>query len=78
MQNILTSSPYPILKCGSWEQASRQWLLEDKHFLGDFGYGKRKKKSPKEASNIFHNIMKASVANNPKTKPVKPSKKKSN
>jgi len=33
-------------------------------------------KSPKEESNLFHNIMKASVANNPKPKPVKPPKKK--
>jgi len=27
-----------------------------------------KKKSAKESSNLFHNIMKASVANNPKPK----------
>lgn len=31
------------------------------------------KKYPKEASNLFHNIMKASVANNPKPTP-KPKK----
>jgi hypothetical protein len=29
---------------------------------------KAKKKSAKEASNTFHNIMKASVKNNPKPK----------
>jgi len=27
-----------------------------------------KKKTPKKASSIFHNIMKASVSNNPKPK----------
>jgi hypothetical protein len=32
------------------------------------------KKTPKEASNLFHNIMKASVKNNPK--PTKATKKK--
>jgi hypothetical protein len=34
-----------------------------------------KKKSPKEASELFHNIMKASVSGNPKPK-KKASKKK--
>ena len=33
-------------------------------------------KSAKESSNLFHNIMKASVANNPKPKPKKETKKK--
>lgn len=35
---------------------------------------KPKKKTPKEASNIFHRIMKASVQGNPK--PVKKEKRK--
>lgn len=34
------------------------------------------KKKPKEASEIFQNIMKASVSDNPKPKPKKDSKKK--
>ncbi|MBS1916867.1 MAG: hypothetical protein JST87_11360 [Bacteroidetes bacterium] len=33
-------------------------------------------KSAKQSSQDFHNIMKASVANNPKPKPVKSPKKK--
>ncbi len=37
---------------------------------------KTKKKSAKEASNTFHNIMKASVAGNPKPKAKKAAKKK--
>jgi hypothetical protein len=36
---------------------------------------KAKKKSAKQASNIFHNIMKASVVNNPKPKEKKAKKK---
>jgi len=34
------------------------------------------KKSPKEASNLFHSIMKASVSGNPKPKAKKSTKKK--
>ena len=37
---------------------------------------KSNKKSPKEASDIFHNIMKASVSGNPAPKPKKKPKKK--
>ena len=39
---------------------------------------KAKKKTPKEASNLFHSIMAASVKGNPapQPKPVKPPKKK--
>jgi hypothetical protein len=37
---------------------------------------KEKKKSAKEASNLFHKIIAASVANNPKPKPKKEEKKK--
>jgi hypothetical protein len=36
--------------------------------------GKEKKKSPKEASKIFHDIMKASVKGNPKPKNKKKTK----
>jgi hypothetical protein len=36
---------------------------------------KAKKKSAKEASNIFHNIMRASVKGNPKPKEKKDKKK---
>ena len=36
---------------------------------------KEKEKSAKEASNLFHNIMKASVANNPKPKKKQEKKK---
>jgi hypothetical protein len=35
-----------------------------------------KKKAPKEASNLFHSIMAASVKGNPKPAPKKASKKK--
>lgn len=35
-----------------------------------------KKKSAKEASELFHNIMKASVSGNPKPKPKKKATKK--
>lgn len=37
---------------------------------------KAAKKSPKEASELFHNIMKASVSGNPKPKPKKKTQKK--
>lgn len=37
---------------------------------------KAKKKSAKEASNIFHNIMQASVKDNPKPVPKKKETKK--
>jgi hypothetical protein len=37
---------------------------------------KEEKKSPKEASALFYNIIKASVNGNPAPKPIKPSKKK--
>jgi hypothetical protein len=37
---------------------------------------KAKKKSAKEASNIFHDIMKASVKDNPKSKKEKKGEKK--
>jgi len=37
---------------------------------------KAKKKSTKESSNLFHNVMKASVANNPKPVKKKAAKKK--
>lgn len=39
---------------------------------------KAKKKSAKEASSIFHNIMQASVKGNPKPEPKKKSEKKKN
>jgi len=37
---------------------------------------KTKKKTPKEASSLFHNIMAASVKGNPKPKAKKAAKKK--
>lgn len=55
----------------------RRWCFQSPKFVI---MAKPTKKTPKEASNLFHNIMAASVKGNPKpvVKPIKLPKKKNN